>query len=274
MEVKNSHYIHGTSEEEQARLSLMNRVMNPRCLAAIAPRQGERVLDVGSGLGQLTRAMQKAVGPQGYVLGIERDEVQMAKAQALALAEGEPLHQRKGNAFALPLQPHEWASFDLVHTRFLLEHLPDPLLAVRQMVAAARPGGRIFLQDDDHGLMTLFPEPPGFMPVWHAYLRTYDRLGNDPYIGRRLPMLLHQAGARPVRNGFVFFGGCHGEPDFGPLCLNTAELIRGAAEALVATGAVSHTDIERALQHFDEWSRQPGSAFWFPICFAEAVKEG
>jgi 2-polyprenyl-3-methyl-5-hydroxy-6-metoxy-1,4-benzoquinol methylase len=40
--------------------------------------------------------------------------------------------------------------FDVAHARFLLEHVPDPLVIVRTMVRAVRPGGRVILADDDY----------------------------------------------------------------------------------------------------------------------------
>jgi len=52
------------------------------------------------------------------------------------------------------------------------------------MAQAVRPGGRVILSDDDCDGLRLWPEPPGFAPVWIAYQRTYDRHGNDPFVGR------------------------------------------------------------------------------------------
>ena len=60
--------------------------------------------------------------------------------------------------------------FDLVHTRFLLEHVPDPLAIVREMVAAARPGGRIVLIDDDHDLLRFWPDCPEADRAWRTLL--------------------------------------------------------------------------------------------------------
>src|SRR5262249_2100513 len=148
----------------------------------------ERVIDVGSGLGQLTRAIALQVRPGGSVVGIERSPEQLAESHRLAAIGGEErlVEFRQGNAEQLPLRDDEWGTFDVAHTRFLLEHVPDPATVVRQMIRAVRPGGRIILEDDAHDTHCLWPEPPGFGRLWSAYLRTYDRLGNDPFVGRRL----------------------------------------------------------------------------------------
>src|SRR5262245_44657567 len=211
-----AHYIHGTDPEEQKRLSRLNELINRRSLAALGLEGGERVLDVGSGLGQLSRAMALAAGPQGRVIGVERSREQLARAQELAhvAGEGTLVDFRLGDATNRPLRDEEWGTFDVAHTRFLLEHLPDPLPVVKAMVRAVRPGGRIVLQDDDHEVFRLWPEVAETDRVWRAYLLTYGRMGMDANIGRRLIELLHQAGARPVRNDELFFGSCSGDPDW------------------------------------------------------------
>src|SRR5207248_381216 len=148
----------------------------------------------------------RAAGPGARVLGIERDPSQLALALRCAREEGEEalVEMRTGDALALPLRDEEWGSFDVAHARFLLEHVPNPLAVVEAMVRAVRPGGRIILEDDDHDVLRLWPEPLGVRLLWEAYMRTYDRLGNDPYAGRRLVEWLHRAGAAPVRNTWIF----------------------------------------------------------------------
>ena len=95
-------------------------------------RRGDRVLDLGSGLGQLTRAMARQVRPGGLVVGIERDSRQLEEARRTAEREGEEglVDFRHGSVEELPLAEEEWGSFDLVHSRFILEHLSDPDRAV------------------------------------------------------------------------------------------------------------------------------------------------
>src|SRR5690349_270526 len=154
-----SHYIHGSTPTEQSRLSRLNNLINSRCFPKLKLAKGFRVLDVGSGLGQFTYKMSEAVEASGFCLGIERDSNQLAVATKNHSASN--LEFRQGDALYLPLGQDEWETFDFAHTRFLLEHLSNPGQAVAEMVKALKPGGRIFLEDDDHNTVTLFPEPPG-----------------------------------------------------------------------------------------------------------------
>lgn len=265
-------YLHGTSPVEQDRLSTLNRLMNEAALRELTLRGGERIVDFGCGLGQLARAMARAAGTR--VLGLERSEAQLATAAQQAAAAGETalVELRQGDVAAPPLEGREWGSFDVAHARFVLEHVPDPLAVVSQMVRAVRPGGRIVLQDDDHDVLRCHPEPPGFSGLWRAYERTYDRLGCDPYVGRRLATLLHQAGAKPLRTSFLFFGACSGEPGFRPLVENMVGLLFGAREPIVKGGLLEPEQFDRALDALRLWAGRPDAALWYAIFWAEGIR--
>ncbi len=268
-----SRYVHGTDPVEQRRLARMNELLNATTLEAMAPAPGDRVLDVGSGLGLLSRAIAHVVGPTGRVIGIERSTDQIAEAERMAREAGESglVEFRAGDALAFPLADGEWRSFDIVHARFILEHVPDPLAVVRQMARAARPGGRLILEDDDHDVLRLWPEPPGFVPVWQAYMSVYEAHGNDSIVGRRLVELLHAAGVRPARNRWLFFGGCAGEPDFGDYVENIARILEGAAGEIVLVGGVAKAELERVTAAVRTWGERPDAAIWFARSWAEGV---
>lgn len=270
-----SHYLHGTDPQEQVRLSTLNDLLNEASLRELHLQGGEKVLDVGSGLAQLTRAMARSAGPGTPVVGIERSTEQLAEAVRQARAAGEEalIELRQGDASTLPLHDHEWGTFDLAHTRFLLEHVPDPPRVVREMVRAVRPGGRVVLEDDNHDVMRMWPEPPGFDALWRAYIRTYDRLGNDPYVGHRLVSLLYAAGATPTRNTWIFFGSCAGNPTFDPCVENLIGLLRGAQETCIEAGLIDRSCVEDGIAALRAWKRRPDAAMWFAISWAEGIRQ-
>ena len=269
-----SRYLHGTDPREQRRLARLNSLINRASLRELAPGGGGRILEVGSGLGQFARDLARAAGPGGRVLGIERSRAQIAGAVRAARAAGETglVEWRRGDALDLPLHRGEWGSFRLAHARFLLEHVPDPLRVVRGMVRAVRPGGRIVLEDDDHDVIRLWPEPAGFTPLWNAYMKSFEFLGNDPAVVRRLVALLHEAGARPRRNTWIFFGSCSGSPDFMAYVENAAGVLRGARRAIVEGGLLPARTFDAAVLALEAWKKRPDAALWFAIAWAEGVR--
>ena len=267
-------YVHGSSEKEQRRLALMNRLINQSCLRALDPGGEELVLDVGCGTGEFTRAIARCLPENSKVIAIERDPAQVATAVDRALEEHEAglVDFRIGEAEFQPLTKKEFGSFDLAHTRFLLEHVNNPLAVVNSMFEAVRQGGRIVLADDDHDTLRLWPEPPGVMDAWRAYFETYRKKGNDPFIGRRLVQLLHQVGAEPQKNTLVFYGGCAGMREFKGIVQNLYEVLGGAAEDVIQAKLMDEKDYIDALYALRDFSRMPDAALWYGINWAEGLK--
>jgi hypothetical protein len=137
---------------------------------------------------------------------------------------------------------------------------------------AVRPGGRIILQDEDHDVLRLWPEPDGVLPLWRAYIRSYEIRGNDPYVGRKLPALLHQAGARPVRSTWIEFGGCAGEERFPALVENMARILEGAAAAIVGEGLIEASACADAIGMLRAWATRPDAALYYAMACVEGVR--
>jgi SAM-dependent methyltransferase len=269
--MSSSHYTHGSSSAEQNRLTALNQRLNERCLQPANLQPGERVIDFGSGLGQFSRMMARVTGVP--VVAIERSAEQISEAERQAVAAGEMalIELREGDVLVPPIGVSEWGKFDVAHTRFVLEHLPDPLNLVQHMARAVRPGGRVILADDDYDTLRLWPEPAGFAFIWQAYQRTYDRHGNDPVVGRRLVQLLHAARLTPRRNTLVFFGGCAGEPDFEGVVTNLASVIDEAVDDISAIG-IPRAAVRSALDTLIAWGREPDSAVWYGMAWAEGIR--
>lgn len=272
---RSSQYLHGTDPEEQRRLSLLNDILNESSLRELKLRGGESILDVGCGLAQFTRAMAREAGRGARVVGVEREAEQLSEARRQAARFGEEhlIELREGDALALPLKREEWGTFDLAHTRFLLEHVPDPLSVVRQMVRAVRPGGRVILEDDNHNIMHFWPEPLGARALWQAYTHTYEQLGNDPYVGYKLVSLLFEAGTVPIRNTLVFFGSCGTNPHFHLYVENIIGVFEGARELILKASSLDAASFDDAIRALREWANRPDAAIWYAIGWAEGLKE-
>jgi SAM-dependent methyltransferase len=157
-------------------------------------RPGMRLLDAGCGPGSITLGMAAAVAP-GEVVGLDLSPAMVEQARALATERGVPnVRFDVGDVLALPFPD---AGFDAAFESAVLEHVPDPARAVRELRRVLRPGGVVGLRDGDlgsAGLPVLEPPDPLVAEVYALRGRLWRRTGGDPCVGRRHRGLLHAAG--------------------------------------------------------------------------------
>ncbi len=120
---------------EAADLDAMISPLGELALGALDPQAGERIADIGCGAGATTRALARAVGAGGLVLGIDPSAPLLAAARARGGA-------RYLEADAGSARPAE-APFDALFSRFGVMFFPDPVAAFAHLRTLVRPGGRI-----------------------------------------------------------------------------------------------------------------------------------
>lgn len=159
-------------------------------------RQGQRVLDVGCGPGTITADLAAAVGPGGHVTGVDAVAGVLDQARAVAAERGlRNLEFACGDLHALDL-PDD--AFDVVHAHQVLQHVGDPVGALREMGRVCRPGGVVAARDSDYAAMTWYPRVPG-LDEWLELYRTVARAnGGEPDAGRRLHAWAREAGFADV----------------------------------------------------------------------------
>jgi SAM-dependent methyltransferase len=157
-------------------------------------RPGLDLLDVGCGPGTITVDLAARVAP-GRVLGFDVSADPLDEARAAAERAGAAVTFAVGDVYALDL-PDD--SVDVVHAHQVLQHLTDPVAALREMARVCRPGGLLAVRDVDYATFTWFPADPGldrWLEVYYAVARANDA---EPDAGRRLLAWAHAAGLRDV----------------------------------------------------------------------------
>jgi SAM-dependent methyltransferase len=113
------------------------------------------VADFGCGVGATTRMLAHMVGPSGAVTGVDIDGSQLEEARGLCNRDGlSNTTFVEATAYKTGLPRN---SFDLVYCRFLLLHLPDPVLCLREMRAILKQGGILVIEDGDLATATSIP---------------------------------------------------------------------------------------------------------------------
>lgn len=152
-----------------------------------------RVLDVGCGPGTITAGLAERV-PHGHVTGL--DSSGQVIAQARELAGGRPnLDFTTGDVYALEYPD---GAFDVVLAHQVLQHLGDPVRALREMARVTRPGGLVAAREGDFGGMAWYPE----LPIMDEWLTLYKRVahanGGEPNGGRHLHVWAREAGLTDI----------------------------------------------------------------------------
>jgi SAM-dependent methyltransferase len=144
-------------------------------------RPGMRVLDVGCGPGTITRDLGAAVGAAGEVFGV--DSAADVVAHAAAGCDLPQVRFAVGDVRHLDVPD---GTYDVVHAHQVLQHLADPVGALREMRRVTRPGGLVAVRDADYAAMAWHPAVPAldrWLEVYRGAARAHD---GEPDAGRRL----------------------------------------------------------------------------------------
>jgi ubiquinone/menaquinone biosynthesis C-methylase UbiE len=158
-------------------------------------RPGVDLLDVGCGPGTITVDLARRVDP-GRVIGMDAasDAVDAARASA-AEAGVANLELAAGDVYALD---HPDAAFDVVHAHQVLQHLADPVAALREMRRVCRPTGVVAARDSIYRAMSWYPTSPVLDRWCEVYCAVAEANGGEPDAGTHLRHWCLEAGFTTV----------------------------------------------------------------------------
>lgn len=233
-------------------------------LDALEP--GMDVLDVGCGPGTITVDLATRVR-DGRVLGVDRSPDVLTKAAELAVARGvENVEFEQADVYDLPYAD---GSFDVVHAHQVLQHLREPIAALREMKRVLRRGGLLAVRDADYGAMTWYPEHG--LSAWRdLYQAVTAGHGAQSQAGRRLLAWVREVGFNTVTatasvwcfaddRDRAWWGGTWAE----------RTLSSGVATAAVEQGLATQRDLEEIAQAWKRWAADPDG--WFTVVHGEVL---
>jgi SAM-dependent methyltransferase len=157
---------------------------------------GVSVLDCGCGPGTITLDIARSVQP-GHVVGVDFGASQIQQATERAAMEAVwNLTFRVADCYALPFDSN---SFDRIFSHALLEHLSDPVRALKALHRTLKPGGVIGVCSPDWGGFILSPPSLELSRAVEAYTNLQSKNGGDVCVGRKLGLHLAAAGFEGVR---------------------------------------------------------------------------
>lgn len=236
-----------SAPQARARLAALAEVHDAgtiRHLLARGVSDGWTCLEIGGGGGTITRWLSDRVGSAGYVLTTDID------TRFLATVGRANVEVRRHDILADPLPD---ARFDLAYARAVLEHLPDPDLAIDRMVTALKPAGWLVVEDME-------ATPSGFMreavdrpsKTLLAMRRVIADAGADSGLGLTLGRRLRARGLMHVgHEGRVQM--CRGNSAAARLARLNCEQLRAPILATGVTAAEFEADLTRLDDEDFEW---------------------
>jgi len=212
-----------------------------------------KILDVGCGPGTITADLAALV-PQGHVVGLEYEPGVLDQARVHAASRGlTNIEFAQGDVNALSYPD---GTFDVVHAHQVLQHIGDPIRALREMRRVTKTGGIVAVRESDFSSMTCYPAMEG-MEMWgKIYMRVARANGGEPDAGRRLHVWAHQAG----------FAWSNITVTAGTWCLQSPEdrawwsgiwadrtVSSKYAEGAVKGGHATQEDLKRVSQMWRKW---------------------
>ena len=233
----------GRSEEETQRLIEQSQLYDDvtrRFFLRSGIAKGTKVLDVGSGAGDVALTLAEFVGPEGTVVGVDLNPDILKTAQARADAAGfTNIEFIAGDTRTLDL-PND---FDAVVGRLVLMYMADPADALKHLATHLRPGGIIAFQEVDFTPYTaaLHPDTPLANKLIDWGRTVFERSGAHLEMGMELYKAFVGAGLpEPALHFEAPMGGPEDWPGFEYL----ANSFRSLVPLMEAYGIATAEDVD------------------------------
>ncbi len=228
---------------------------------------GMSLLDVGCGPGTITADLAELVAP-GRVTAVE------LTADALALARAETERRGVRNIEFAVADVHDLdfadGGFDVVHAHQVLQHVGDPVRALRELRRVCAPGGVVAARDSDYAAFAWYPK----LPELDEWLALYQQLarenGGEPDAGRRLLSWAYEAGFTEVTpSASVWCFGTPGDREWWGGMWADRILRSALAGQARRTGAATEDDLRRISTAWRTWAAAPDG--WIGILHGEIL---
>lgn len=221
-------------------------------------RPGMSLLDVGCGPGTITVDLARRLAP-GRVLGIDSSAEVIERASTHATDQRVSVEFAVADLYHPDIQPD---SFDVVHTHQVLQHVPDPVAALRQMRRLCRPGGIVAARDADYAGMFWYPRLPELDRWLQVYRDVARGNGGEPDAARHLLAWAHSAGFVDVAvTSSVWYYATPADREWWGGMWADRIVQSSIADQAVERGLAARDDLQAISNAWRRWAADPDAYF-------------
>ena len=229
-------------------------------------RPTDRLLDIGAGPGTITSGLADIV-QHVTATEIGPDELDVTRRTFAERGVEKKVDLIVADIHALPFAD---ASFDASHAHQVLQHVADPVLALREMARVTAHDGIVAVRDSDYSAFAWWPRVPELDEWMELYQAAARANGGEPDAGRRLLSWAQQAGFDDVTPGSSTW--CYATPDdrrwWGGLWADRI-LESTMARQVVDSGLATRADLHRIGQGWQRWAAAEDG--WFSLLHGEIL---
>ena len=263
-------YVHGYDPKENRRLQDQASTLVELLHSDTAYPEGSRVLEAGCGVGAQTVTLASN-SPKAQITSVDVSEASVAEARETVRAAGiDNVTLLQADIFDLPF-PLD--SFDHVFVCFVLEHLVQPVEALRALKHILKRGGSITVIEGDHGSTYFHPNSDYARRAVDCLVEVQARAKGNALIGRALYPLLRQAGFSQTRVSprMVYVDSSKPELVEGFTKKTFTAMIEGVRKSALEAGLMSSTDFDKGVADLYRTAEADG-VFCYTFFKATATK--
>lgn len=252
-------YVTATGEEGSDQLDNLDRWYGKesrKFLLDIGLKPGMRVLDVGCGIGNLSRWMAEIVGPTGSVTGVDNDEKQIVLASQRA-KKNQIANCHFEQADASDLTKYQ-DQYDLVYCRWVLIHVKDAKQVTEQMANAVKTGGLLASETGDMFTSRYYPSFANFDLIVDKLNVLLPKTGANVHIAQDIFTICQ------ALNNFDFNARYSQDVLYNPDTVNTythhfTHLLDGVGPAFEKFNLLSPDELKVIKTSFENYQAKPGT---------------
>lgn len=254
-------YVHGYSEEEANRLKDQANTLAKLMHDDTKYSDGSKILEVGCGVGAQT-IMLAENSPDAQITSIDISEDSIKQAKALVEQNGfSNVEFQIADLFDLPFED---GSFDHIFVCFVLEHLQDPITALKSVKKVLKTGGSITVIEGDHGSCYFYPESEEAVKAWDCLIECQKRFDCNPMIGREIYPLLMNSGFKDilVHPKIVYVDSCKPDLVDGFNKKTIIAMVEGVKEQVLELGLMDAESWEKGIGDLYKTTESDGVFFY------------
>lgn len=254
-------YVHGYSKRESERLEDQADTLSAILHHDTQFPPGSKILEAGCGVGAQTIILAKN-SPEAKITSIDISENSLITAKNLIDKEGiKNVQFKQADIMDLPFAKE---SFDYLFVCFVLEHVLDPVMALKELKKYLKKGGSITVIEGDHGSCYFHPESNESLMAWECLIKAQQDLGGDPLIGRRIFPLLEEAGFKEVKVTPRVVYADRSKPEMvdGFIKKTIIAMVEGVKDQAINSGLIDHGKWEKGIDDLYKSAQKDGTFFY------------